>query len=219
MTRTGTSSKWGRRCNMANLITGVRILCSLALLFFPAFSPAFYTLYVAAGVSDMIDGTVARITGTAGAFGSKLDTVADFVLVCCCLIKLLPILHLPTWLMLWIIGIAVIKAIDLISGYVLHKELAAVHTVMNKVTGLFLFLLPLTLPLVDLRYSGAFVSAAATFAAVQEGCLIQRKGKLYGTTDHSAERSVQQREIHSGQSAAGTDLECRTRKIRGDLHR
>ena len=43
--------------------------------------PAFYTLYLVAGVSDMIDGTVARKTGTAGAFGSKLDTAADFMLV------------------------------------------------------------------------------------------------------------------------------------------
>ena len=204
---------------MANIISGLRILCSIALLFFPAFSPSFYILYIAAGISDMTDGTVARMTGTVSEFGSKLDTVADFVLVCCCLIKLLPILHIPTWLMIWIIGIAVIKAFNLISGYVLHKELAAVHTVMNKVTGLLLFLLPLTLTLVDLKYSGAFVSAAATFAAVQEGCLIQRKGKLYGTTDHPAERSVQQREIHSGQSAAGADIECRTRQICGDLHR
>ena len=63
---------------MANIITGIRILCSIALLFFPAFSPSFYALYIAAGVSDMIDGTVARKTGTASEFGSKLDTAADF---------------------------------------------------------------------------------------------------------------------------------------------
>ncbi len=78
---------------MANSITGIRILCSVALLFFPAFSPAFYTLYIVAGVSDMIDGTVARKTGTVSEFGSKLDTVADFVLVVVCLIKLIPILY------------------------------------------------------------------------------------------------------------------------------
>ena len=44
---------------------------------------------------------------------------------------------------------------------------------MNKVTGILLFVLPLTLKYIDLRYSGAIVSAAATFAAVQEGHLIR----------------------------------------------
>ena len=158
---------------MANLITGIRILCSIALLFFPAFSPAFYILYIVAGVSDMIDGTVARKTGTVSEFGSKLDTVADFVLVCCCLIKLLPVVDLPTWLIIWIIVIAVIKAINLISGFVMRKEFVAVHTVMNKVTGVLLFVLPLTLSVVDLRISGAVVCAVATFAAIQEGHLIR----------------------------------------------
>ena len=121
----------------------------------------------------MIDGAVARKTGTASEFGSKLDTAADFVFVVVCLIKLIPVIHAPTWLILWIIAIAVIKAIDLISGYVMKKELIAPHTVMNKVTGVLLFVLPLTLSFIDLKYSGAFVSAVATFAALQEGHLVR----------------------------------------------
>ncbi len=161
---------------MANIITGIRILCSIALLFFPAFSPAFYTLYTVAGISDMIDGTVARKTGTVSAFGSKLDTVADFVLVAVCLIKLVPVLDIPSWLSIWIAIVALIKIINIISGYVMYKELVAAHTVMNKITGILLFILPLTLTIIDLQCSGAFVSAAATFAAIQEGHYI-RAGK------------------------------------------
>ena len=158
---------------MANTITSVRIVCSMALLFFPVFSPAFYTLYIAAGISDMIDGTVARKTGTISEFGSKLDTAADFVLVVICLIKLIPVIHIPGWLLIWIAVIALIKAANLISGYVIRKEIVALHTAMNKVTGLLLFLLPLTLSFVDLKYSGAVVGAVATFAAIQEGHLIR----------------------------------------------
>ena len=158
---------------MANTITAIRIVCSIALLFFPVFSPAFYTLYIVAGISDIVDGTVARKTGTVSKFGSKLDTVADFVLVLCCLIKLIPNLHIPTWLIVWIIVIAVIKAFNLISGYALRKEFIAVHTVMNKVTGILLFVLPLTLTVIDLKYSGAVVGVVATFAAIQEGLLIR----------------------------------------------
>lgn len=158
---------------MANLITIFRIVCSIVLLFFPVFSPVFYALYITAGVSDMLDGVVARKSGTVSVFGSKLDTAADFVLVVVCLIKLIPAIHMPTWLIIWIIVIAVIKAINLISGYAMRKEIVVLHTVLNKATGILLFILPLTLTLIDLKYSGTFVSAVATFAAIQEGHLIR----------------------------------------------
>ena len=168
-----SGSKWGRRCNMANIITCVRIVCSIALLFLPVFSPAFYALYIAAGVSDMTDGAVARKTGTVSEFGSKLDTAADFVMAAVCLIKIIPVLDIPAWLVIWIIVIASIKAINLVCGYVLRKEIVVLHTVMNKVTGILLFVFPLTLTFIDLKYSGAVVSAAATLAAIQEGHLIR----------------------------------------------
>ena len=154
---------------MANLITGVRILCSIAILFLPVFSPAFYILYIAAGFSDMIDGTVARKSGSVNAFGSKLDTIADFLLVAVCLIKLIPVLRVPTWLVVWIAVIALIKVINVISGYVMRKEFVAAHAVMNKVTGVALYLFPFTLSMIDLKYSGVFVCALATFASIQEG--------------------------------------------------
>lgn len=87
---------------MANIITGIRIVLSVALLFCPALSPRFYALYIAAGFSDMIDGAVARKTGTVSEFGSKLDTIADIVFVAVCLIELLPVLHVPVWLYEWV---------------------------------------------------------------------------------------------------------------------
>ena len=44
--------------NVANILTSFRILGSVLLLFFPAFSKAFYCTYLFCGFSDMIDGTV-----------------------------------------------------------------------------------------------------------------------------------------------------------------
>ena len=69
--------------------------------------------------------------------------------------------------------IAVIKAINLISGYAMRKEMVVLHTAMNKVSGVMLFMLPLTLKVIDLKYSGSVVSAVATFAAIQEGHYIR----------------------------------------------
>ena len=129
---------------MANVITGFRVACSIALLFCPVLSPAFYAVYLAAGLSDVFDGQVARKTNTASEFGSRLDTAADFVFVIVCLIKLLPAVSLPVWLYAWTGVIAVIKTVNLVSGLVCHRKLVVVHTVMNKATGALLFALRLS---------------------------------------------------------------------------
>ena len=161
------------KIRIANLITCFRIVCGFALLFCQPFSTSFYVLYLVAGFTDMIDGAVARMTGTASKFGAKLDTAADFVFVVVCLSKLLPKLFVPLWLWLWIGGIALIKAVNLLSGYILQKRFVAMHTVMNKVTGILMFIFPLTLPTVDLKHSAPLVCAVTTFAAIQEGHYIR----------------------------------------------
>ena len=158
---------------MANTITFFRIAASIVLLFCPVFSPAFYVFYISAGLSDMLDGFVARKTNTASEVGAKLDTIADFMLVIVCLIKLLPVMQIPIWLYVWTGGIAFIKVVNILSGFAVRKRFAAVHSVMNKVTGALLFLLPLTIPFVPLKTSAIVVCAAATFAAIQEGHFIR----------------------------------------------
>lgn len=158
---------------MANIITCIRIICSIILLFIPTFSIPFYALYLLAGGTDMIDGTVARKTCTVSEFGSKLDTVADFIFIAVCAIKILPMVDIENWMCIWIGIISVIKVINIISGFVVEKRFVAVHSVMNKITGGLLFVLPLTVKVIDLKYSAAIVCATATFAAIQEGHYIR----------------------------------------------
>lgn len=121
----------------------------------------------------MVDGTVARKTNTVSEFGSKLDTIADFVFVVICLVKLIPIFNLPTWLWIWVGMIAIIKAINVFSGFVIQKRFVAQHTIMNKLTGGVLFIFPLILPYIDMKYGAIVVCVLATFAAIQEGYRIR----------------------------------------------
>ena len=158
--------------HIANILTCSRIFGSILLLFFPAFSLAFYIVYLFCGFSDMIDGTVARKTNSASQFGSQLDTIADLVFVVAAMIKLLPATHLPGWLWFWIGVIAVIKISNIIWGFVSKKRFIALHTIMNKVTGFLLFFLPLTLSSVELKYSSIVVCSIATFSAIQEAVYI-----------------------------------------------
>lgn len=158
--------------HIANVVTGCRVLGSALLLFFPAFSAGFYIIYIICGFTDMIDGTIARKTGSAGELGAKIDTAADLAFVTAALIKILPAVSIPQWLWIWGAVVAIIKIGSIIWGYASKKQFIALHTVMNKITGLLLFLLPLTLSFVDLKYSLAAVCSVATFAAVQESVYI-----------------------------------------------
>ena len=154
--------------HIANIITGARIVFSLSLLFIPLSSAWFYALYLLCGLSDMIDGTVARRTKSTSEFGAKLDTVSDFVFMTVALIKFVPHLHIPVWLWIWIGIIAMIKLGNAAWGFVRSKILISPHTVLNKITGLLLFLLPVTISFVDLTHTLPIVCAVATVAAIHE---------------------------------------------------
>ena len=122
-----------------------------------------------------MDGWIARKTNTASEFGARLDTMADIVFVIICLFKLLPVMEIPIWLYVWIGVIALIKVINIVSGYIVQKQFVSVHSIMNKVTGALLFLLPLTLTFINLKYSATVVCIIATIAAIQEGHFIRTK--------------------------------------------
>ena len=153
---------------IANIITGSRIAFSLPLLFIPLSSKWFYILYLFCGLTDMIDGTVARKTGTLSNFGARLDTVADFVFMFVCCVKILPLIHIPALLWVWSIIIASVKIFNIVSILIHRKKLISIHSVLNKITGFALFLLPLSLTFVPITYSVATICVLATIAVTQE---------------------------------------------------
>lgn len=153
---------------IANIITGSRVAFSLPLLFIPLSSAWFYILYLFCGLNDMIDGAIARKTGTVSKFGARLDTVADFVFMLVCSIEILPLMHIPVWLWVWIIILALIKIFNIALVFIHKKKLISIHSALNKTTGFALFLLPLSLTFVETTYSVATICVLATFAVMQE---------------------------------------------------
>ena len=130
------------------------------MLFCPVLSPSFYALYLLGGLTDMVDGTIARKTHAVTEFGSRLDSVADLVFIGTACVKLLPVVSLPGWVWCWVLLIVILR--------VSNRKVWLDHTVLNKVTGFLLFLLPLTLSFLDVKVSACVVCAVATLAALQE---------------------------------------------------
>lgn len=120
----------------------------------------------------MIDGVVARKTDSASKFGARLDTLADFVFMFICCVKILPILQIHTWVWAWIVIIALIKAFNITLVFTCKKKLISIHSALNKIAGFALFILPLSLSFFEAAYCVVPVCALATLAALQEAYFI-----------------------------------------------
>ena len=173
---------------IANIITGSRILCSIWLIFCPVFSACFYWLYLFCGVTDMIDGTIARKLHTVSESGARLDTAADMVFSAVCFAKILPFIQLPVWVWIWTACITVRKVRNIIGGFISQKKLISVHSVLNKVTGFLLFLFPLTLDFIKPLYSAVAVCFLAMLAAIEEGCYINTGRGFFRSADSALRR-------------------------------
>ena len=158
---------------LPNVISVLRIAGSIGLLFCDVAGWLFWTLYALCGISDMVDGPLARNLQAESKTGAVLDSVADIVFVACCAIRLFPVLEIPVWLCIWAGIIAIIKIVNQISALVVFKRFCFPHTLANKLTGLLLFL---TVPGMFWSLIPVSIAAAiATFAAVQEGHFIRTK--------------------------------------------
>lgn len=147
---------------------------AVALPFVQSSPAVFWTLYLLCGLSDILDGAVARSTGTVSRLGERLDTIADIIFVAVWMLLFIPAIDVGRWLWVWTGVIALIKVVNVISGLAMKKGFVAKHTPANKATGMLLFLLPMVilLEVIKVPYI-VLVCLLATFAAIQEGHLIR----------------------------------------------
>ena len=60
-------------------------------------------------------------------------------------------------------------------GFIRTKKFISHHTVLNKITGLLLFLLPVTISFIEPTDTLPFVCAVATVAAMHEWYYMEKK--------------------------------------------
>ena len=93
---------------LPNIITLLRIAGSMGLLFCDVMGVVFWIIYALCGISDIVDGWLARKLKCVTRTGALLDSLADICFVAGCVCKFLPILdsalplsyskELPQWL-------------------------------------------------------------------------------------------------------------------------
>ena len=127
-----------------NAITAVRIIGTFCMLFTTPFSDAFYIIYTLSGISDGLDGFVARKTNQTTEFGAKLDSAADLMFYGIMVYRLLPILSelLPVGIWYTLTGIVILRVFTYVFTAIKYKEFMSNHTYFNKMTGLCAFSVP-----------------------------------------------------------------------------
>lgn len=147
------------------------------MLFFPVFSHGFWVLYCWGGISDMIDGTIAKKLNAESELGSRIDSVADLVFVICSAIMILPTVDLPVWVWSWIAVIGLVKAGGIVIGFRRQRWLAIPHSISNRLTGILLFCLPFAIIPFDILLPAVFICIVATFSLLED-IQILRKRKI-----------------------------------------
>lgn len=127
-----------------NLITMIRIIGSVCLLFVKPLSALFYVIYTIAGLSDAVDGFIARKTHSISELGSKLDSIADLAFYIVMILRILPVLlvKLPFWIWYIVMTVVVLRIASYAVAAIRFRRFASLHTMLNKAATLMIFFVP-----------------------------------------------------------------------------
>ena len=152
---------------LPNFITAFRMFCTVPLLIIKPFSVCFFILYIFCGVSDVLDGFLARKTGTVSRTGQILDSTADTLFFAVIVIVYVRTLRPDFVFIAWIAAVCILRTASFITGLVRFKEIVFLHTYANKAAGCTLFCFPF---LYILSPDAAFITTCiiATLSAAEE---------------------------------------------------
>lgn len=152
--------------SIANYISITRIFLAITLFFVKSLSIAFFAIYFIGGISDVLDGYIARKTNTVSKLGDNIDSVADFIMIAVLIIVLYPIINPTVQIIVWIAIIGIIRVVSIIVVFLKYKTFEMLHTYGNKITGLVLFTLPLSL--IFTQPDGMIYCVCASISAIEE---------------------------------------------------
>lgn len=162
---------------IANALTMSRIFLSLLLPLLAPLQMPFLFVYAVCGITDALDGFVARRTHTQSKMGARLDSLADLLMIAAVIISLYPVILLPQGAAVCILAVAAIRIAAANVCWVRHHVLASLHTYSNKLTGLLIFLFPFMITVITPAVPVWIICGAAAVSAVEE-LLIQIRSKL-----------------------------------------
>ncbi len=148
---------------MADVLTIPNILTLLRLIAIPIFLillvdfryPEALGLFVAAGITDALDGAIARLTHTKTTLGAYLDPAADKLLLVSAFVALAFMREVPRWLAVVVLSRDVIQVLGYFLLFTMTQHAMEVRPSVAGKVSTFLQITAVTLVLVSLVYPGA----------------------------------------------------------------
>lgn len=135
--------------NLPNYITLLRVI--LIPFFINLMIYGYYRegliVFVAACITDALDGMIARLTNTKTELGAFLDPMADKLLIISAFVTLVLLDMLPVWLVIIVVSRDIILVLGSIAIYFTGHPFRAQPSIIGKATTLFQFIV-VTLSLV-----------------------------------------------------------------------
>ncbi len=165
---------------LPNAISCLRIISALGLLFTRPLSTPFFILYTLCGVTDVLDGTLARAMGCTSDVGAVLDSVSDLLFYAIMMVKVFPLLLERLSVVMWCIGIGVVvfRAATYLVAAWKFRRFAALHTYLNKITGFAVFSIPYLMLVTDADIA-CIPAAVFGFLGTLEELLMHLTSKQY----------------------------------------
>lgn len=152
---------------LANIISSSRVIGAIILFLFKDITPSFLIIYVLCAFTDLIDGPIARKTGSTSPLGATLDTVGD-VMTYLALTKILITKKLvPTWILVWIISAGVLFGICSFVSLKRFGKFYLPHTWLGKIFGGSVFVLPIMMQFMPGEVWMAVICSIATVHAFE----------------------------------------------------
>ncbi|MGM9534665.1 MAG: CDP-alcohol phosphatidyltransferase family protein [Intestinibacter sp.] len=162
-----------------NVLSFSRIILSIVLFYLNPVKLPFIFIYIICGITDVLDGFIARKINAISEFGAKLDSVADILIISVILFKFIPILKLNFYMMIWIVVIALIKVSCIIMIFIRFKQFGMIHTYLNKLTGLLIFVYPILNYFIPCKFYMYLVFIVATATSIEEILICSTITSLY----------------------------------------
>lgn len=165
------------RVTVPDVFTFLRILCALVLLFLTPLSIPFLAVYALSGLSDLLDGFLARKLNQASVMGAKLDSIADLFLYITVLVRLIPALkaRLPGWFWYIVAFALLLRFCCYVYAALKFHRFASEHTPLNKSTSFLVFTVPFLLKLPAFVWFAGFICLIAILSSAQEFVIHWRK--------------------------------------------
>ncbi len=154
--------------HIANVLTVSRIILSLVLLlFFKEISVLFIILYTIAEFTDIIDGTIARKTGSCSHTGAVLDSIADLLLAANLVKMVFAMKVIRKKLAIWLLIALGIGALSPIINFIKHKKVFFIHSIPCKVCGAVITIVPFAIFFGFIDAYLIFALTLVTFAMIE----------------------------------------------------